>query len=82
MTKRDLVVSIADETGLVQEQVLVLIQKTLDHIAGALARGEKVALRSSGVYGVKVLKARIGRNPRKPAKEVPTPFQSHCWNPI
>ena len=38
MTKRDLVVRISEETGIVQQQVLKVVQRTLDHIAGALAR--------------------------------------------
>ena len=42
MTKRDLVLQISEETGLVQQQVLDVVQKTLDHITGALAKGETV----------------------------------------
>ena len=76
MTKRDLVVRIADETGLVQQEVLTLIQKTLDHMAGALANGERVDLRNFGIFEVKVRKARVGRNPRKPAKDVPIPARA------
>ena len=76
MTKRDLVVRIADETGLIQQQVLTLIQKILDHIAAAITRGQKVELRNFGIFEVKVQKARIGRNPRKPAKEVRIPARA------
>lgn len=73
MTKRDLVVRISEETGLVQQQVLNVIQRTLDHIAGALAKGETVELRNFGVFEVKVRKARIGRNPNSPATDVRIP---------
>ena len=76
MTKRDLVVRIADETGLVQQEVSTLIQKILDHLAAAIARGEKVELRNFGIFEVKVRKPRIGRNPRKPAKEVRIPARA------
>ena len=76
MTKRGLVVRIADETGLVQQEVLTLVQRTLDHIAEAIARGEKVELRNFGIFEVKVRKPRIGRNPRKPAKDVPIPARA------
>ena len=76
MTKRDLVVRIADETGLVQQQVLGVVQKTLDHIAKAVARGEKVELRNFGIFEVRVRKARIGRNPNKPLKVVPIPSRA------
>ena len=73
MTKRDLVVRISEETGLVQQQVLNIIQRTLDHISGALAKGETVELRNFGVFEVKVRKARIGRNPNSPATDVRIP---------
>lgn len=73
MTKRDLVVRISEETGLIQEQVLSVVQKTLDYISEALARGENIELRNFGVFEVKVRKARIGRNPNSPEKDVPIP---------
>ena len=73
MTKRDLVVSISSETGLIQEQVLDVVQKTLDYISEAVAQGKTVELRNFGVFEVKIRKARIGRNPNSPAKDVPIP---------
>jgi nucleoid DNA-binding protein len=73
MTKRDLVLRISEETGLVQQQVLEVVQKTLDYITEALAKGETVELRNFGVFEVKVRKARIGRNPNAPATDVPIP---------
>ncbi|MHB8519768.1 MAG: HU family DNA-binding protein [Limisphaerales bacterium] len=73
MTKRDLVIRISNETSLVQQQVLEVIQKTLDYIAEAVAQGKKVELRNFGVFEVKVRKARIGRNPNAPANDVPIP---------
>ncbi len=73
LTKRDLVIRISNESGLVQQQVLDVIQKTLDYIAEALAKGDKVELRNFGVFEVKVRKARIGRNPNAPEKDVPIP---------
>src|SRR5512142_2128604 len=76
LTKRDLVVRISEETGLIQQQVLEIVQKTLDYIAEALAKGDKVELRNFGVFEVKVRKARIGRNPNAPATDVPIPERS------
>ena len=73
MTKRDLVIRISSETGLVQQQVLDVIQKTLDYIAGSVAGGKTVELRNFGVFEVKIRKARIGRNPNAPATDVPIP---------
>ena len=73
MTKRDLVNRISTETGLVQQHVLDIVQKTLDHMSECLARGEKVELRNFGVFEIKVRKARIGRNPNRPGTDVPIP---------
>src|SRR5919108_2618047 len=73
MTKRDLVVRISNETGIVQQSVLEIVQKTLDYIAEAVAQGKKVELRNFGVFEVKVRKARIGRNPNAPANDVRIP---------
>src|SRR5438093_13780418 len=73
MTKRDLVIRISTETGVVQQNVLEIVQKTLDYIAEAVAQGKKVELRNFGVFEVKVRKARIGRNPNAPANDVRIP---------
>ena len=76
MTKRDIVVRISNETGLVQQQVLDVVQKTLDYIAESVARGETVELRNFGVFEVKTRKARVGRNPNAPETDVPIPARS------
>jgi nucleoid DNA-binding protein len=73
MTKRDIVVRISTETEMVQQQVLDVVQKTLDYIAEAVSQGRKVELRNFGVFEVKVRKARIGRNPNSPANDVRIP---------
>ena len=76
LTKRDLVIRISNESGLIQQQVLDVVQKTLDYIAEALAKGDKVELRNFGVFEVKVRRARIGRNPNAPETDVPIPERS------
>ena len=76
MTKRDLVVGISEETGLIQQDVQVIVQKTLDYIASAVSKGTKVELRNFGVFEVKVRKARVGRNPNSPAADVPIPARA------
>ncbi|WFB36452.1 integration host factor subunit beta [Kiritimatiellota bacterium B12222] len=72
-TKRDLVMRIADETGLIQQDVHEVIQKTLDYITESLARGEDVEFRNFGVFEVTERKSRIGRNPNKPDQVVTIP---------
>ncbi len=76
MTKRDLVVRISKETGLGQQEILDVVQKTLDYIAESVAKGDTVELRNFGVFEVKIRKARIGRNPNAPEKDVPIPQRS------
>jgi nucleoid DNA-binding protein len=73
MTKRDLVVRIGKETGLVQQRVLGVIQRTLDYISEALAQGQTVEFRNFGIFEVKVRKAHIGRNPNAPERDVRIP---------
>jgi len=73
MTKRDLVMRIADETGLIQQDVYAVIQKTLDYIVDSLDEGETVEFRNFGVFEVRERKQRIGRNPNKPEDVVTIP---------
>ena len=73
LTKRDLVVKISNETGMVQHQVFEVIQKTLDHITSALSGGQDVELRNFGVFQVRLSKARVGRNPNIPGSNFAIP---------
>ncbi len=72
-TKRELVVRIAQETGLIQQDVYDVIQKTLDYITESLANGEEVEFRNFGVFEITERKQRIGRNPNKPEQTVTIP---------
>ncbi len=76
LTKRNLVTRISEETGLTQQQVFDVVQKTLDYIAEALAKGDKVELRNFGVFEIRVRKSRVGRNPRKPGSDVAIPARA------
>lgn len=73
MTKRDLVVKISKETGMIQSDVAEIVQKTLDSIAEDLIAGNTIELRNFGVFEIKVRKSRKGRNPNKPTNEVVIP---------
>jgi nucleoid DNA-binding protein len=76
MTKRDLVIRISNETQMIQQDVLSVVQKTLDYITEALVKGETVELRNFGVFEVKLRKPRVGRNPNDPAKDVQIPARA------
>ena len=73
MTKRDLVVKISKETGMIQSDVAEIVQKTLDSIAEDLIAGNTIELRNFGVFEIKIRKSRKGRNPNKPTNEVVIP---------
>lgn len=64
MTKKEIVVKIADDSGIKQIEVKKVLQKALDGIIESLSRGETVELRNFGVFKVKTRKGRMGRNPR------------------
>ena len=64
---------IAKETGLIQQDVFAVLQKTLDYIVESLAKGESVEFRNFGVFEVRIHKSRIGRNPNKPTNVVTIP---------
>jgi len=76
LTKRELVIEISRDTGLVQQDVFDVIQKTLDCITNALAKGQDVELRNFGVFEVRLTKSRIGRNPHKPEHDVVIPARA------
>ena len=73
LTKRDLVVRIANELGLNQQDVYEVLQRSLDYITEALQKGMHVEFRDFGVFQVTMRKSRIGRNPNKPANVVRIP---------
>ncbi len=64
MTKKEIAIKIADETGIKQIVVKEVVQKTIDAMIESLAKGETLELRNFGVFKVKERKARTGRNPR------------------
>lgn len=72
MTKKEIVLKIAEETKIKQVDVKKVVQKTLDEIVQALAKGERVELRNFGIFKIKSRRGRTGRNPRT-GEAVPVP---------
>jgi integration host factor subunit beta len=64
VTKRELVISVAEQHGYTQNEVADVIQTTLDTITEWLAEGNRIEVRNFGVFEIKVRDARVGRNPR------------------
>lgn len=72
MTKKDIVLKVAADTGLKQLDVKKAVQRSLEVIVKALEQGETVELRNFGIFKVKSRKGRTGRNPRT-GEKVPVP---------
>ena len=72
LTKKDLVLAVAKDTGITQVDVKRVIQRTLDHLIEHLKEGRTIELRNFGVFKVRQRAPRRGRNP-KTGQEVPVP---------
>jgi nucleoid DNA-binding protein len=72
MTKRELVIRVANMLGMTQSDVARIIEGTFDTISRTLADGKRWELRDFGVFEIKTRASRIGRNPRT-GDQVPVP---------
>ena len=63
MNKGDLVVKIAEVTGLAKKDCEAAINALVDTIQETLKKGDKVAIAGFGTFDVSSRKARTGRNP-------------------
>ncbi|MEA1898590.1 MAG: HU family DNA-binding protein [Bacteroidota bacterium] len=72
MTKKDIVLKIATETKMKQQDIKKVVQKALDCIIDSLVNGQTVELRNFGIFKVKSRRGRTGRNPRT-GEIVPVP---------
>lgn len=81
ITKRELAIKITDQLGLkghelTQQDVLEVVQTLINEITASLAQGDTVVMRNFGTFLVREMKAKIGRNPKKPGKPVPIPARA------
>jgi nucleoid DNA-binding protein len=75
VTKKEIVRSISDKTGLTQLQIKEIVQFTFEGIIDTLLKEGRVELRNFGVFQVKSRKARKARNPKTGHQvEVPEKF--------
>ncbi len=72
ITKRELIIRVANRLGMTQSDVSRIIEGTFETISRSLAEGERWELRDFGVFEVKTRASRIGRNPRT-GYQVPVP---------
>lgn len=76
LTKRDLIVDITNKLShreLTQTVVTEIIDQFMETVTEKLCAGEKVIIRNFGVFQVSEIKAKIGRNPRDPGKDIKIP---------
>ena len=72
MNKTELINAVADKTQLSKKDAEAAITATVEAIAEALTREEKVQLVGFGSFEVKKRAARVGRNPKtKESIEIP-----------
>lgn len=81
ITKRELSIKITDKLGskgieLTQQDVFEVLQTFIEEVTEFLAGGNSVVMRNFGTFEVREMKAKIGRNPKDPAKDVPIPARA------
>jgi len=81
ITKRELVIQISDKLGakgieITQQDVFEVVQTLIDEVTDALSQGDTVVMRNFGAFQVREMKAKIGRNPKDPSKDVPIPARA------
>ncbi|MBH1992517.1 MAG: integration host factor subunit alpha [Sphingomonadaceae bacterium] len=70
LTRADLAESLNRHVGLSRAEAATLVESILDHMSGALERGENVKISSFGTFVLRDKTQRMGRNP-KTGVEVP-----------
>ena len=72
MNKCELIAAVAQAAGVQKKDAERVVNATVDIMAAALAKGEKVQLTGFGTFETKERSARMGRNPHtKEAVEIP-----------
>ena len=72
LTKKELVLAVARDTGVTQVEVKQVVQRVLDRVIDSLKAGRTIELRNFGVFKIRQRAPRRGRNP-KTGQEVPVP---------
>ncbi|MEP2775775.1 MAG: HU family DNA-binding protein [Luteolibacter sp.] len=81
ITKRELVIKITDKLGekgmdITQQDVFEVVQCLVDEVTDSLAQGKNVVMRNFGAFEVREMKAKVGRNPKDPTKDVAIPARA------
>jgi len=65
-TRKDLAVELANKFSIPVDKARLLVDQTLEILAGVLLSGRKIEFRGFGIFDVVKRKPKIGRNPSKP----------------
>ncbi|MGB9642262.1 MAG: HU family DNA-binding protein [Candidatus Ratteibacteria bacterium] len=72
MIKKDIIEEISKQTGLSKPVVRMVVEKFILQVRNSLLKKERIELRNLGVFNVKKMKAKKGRN-LKTGEEIPVP---------
>jgi DNA-binding protein HU-beta len=64
MTKSQLVAKLADSSAVSRKQVDELVNSLVDTIVKSVKKGESVKIPGLGIFRLRKMKARMGRNPQ------------------
>jgi len=64
MTKAELVATLAEGTGVPRKQVDDLLGSMIDTVVKTVKKGESVKIPGLGIFRLRKMKARMGRNPQ------------------
>ena len=64
VTRADLTETLHRKIGLTRQNCASIVERTLDLVVAAMARGEAVKLSGFGVFQVRAKAERMGRNPK------------------
>ena len=76
ITKKALVMDVSRKLKMHPTEVKLVVQSVLNVITENLASGNRFELRDFGVFEVVTRKAKIGRNPKAPGKDIQIPDRS------
>lgn len=75
ITKKELANMICEkaQSHYTHKEVQEVLQKAVELITEAVGEGKQVVLRKFGIFSVKEVKAKVGRNPKNPGQDIPIP---------
>lgn len=78
LTRKDIVSEISAKHGLDSVLAAQVLESVLAKIGNTIEQGNRVELRSFGVFSVVTRKAKVGRNPNNPSVDVAIPARQVC----